>query len=81
MNSNLNYRLNPNWVTGFVVGKGCFYIGISKSRSHIVRWNVKACFVIKLYARDQDVLSQIKSFFNNVGYINTNDVFTTYKVQ
>jgi len=31
------YKLNPNWVTGFVDAKGCFIIGFYKSKSSRIR--------------------------------------------
>jgi hypothetical protein len=30
----INYKLNSNWVSGFVDGEGCFYVRISKSKQH-----------------------------------------------
>jgi hypothetical protein len=29
-----NYKLNSNWVTGFVDAEGCFYVRVSKSKKH-----------------------------------------------
>jgi len=42
--NNVKCKLNPNWITGFVDGEGCFYIWITKSKSHKIGWRVQACF-------------------------------------
>jgi hypothetical protein len=74
-------ELNPNWVTGFVDGEGCFYIGLSENSKRNVGWRVDAAFAIKLHIRDKNLLLQIKLFFNNLGTIVTNKNSVSYSVR
>jgi LAGLIDADG endonuclease len=79
---NQKYKLKPNWVTGFVDGEGCFYIGIYKSKTYKTGWGVRACFQIGLHIKDKDLLLQIKSFFSEVGTVKTEYKYNSvvYKV-
>jgi hypothetical protein len=73
-------KLNPNWITGFVDGEGCFMINIV-FRKDCNKWEVRPCFQIRLHRRDFELLSSIKSFFQETGniYIYQSDLI--YKVQ
>lgn len=77
---NKKQSLNPNWVTGFVDGEGCFLINIFL-RKAIQKWEIRPCFQIRLHSRDLDVLKQIKSFFKGVGNIYIYESEIVYKVQ
>lgn len=70
-NNNIRCKLNPYWVTGLIDGEGCFYVRLAKSKNHKIGWWVQACFQLGLHIRDKDLLSQIKSFFNETGSIYT----------
>lgn len=78
----VKFKLNPNWVTGFVDAEGCFYVQIDKRKNSKSAWKTQPCFQIKLHIKDKDLLLQIKSFFNEVGLISTNYNynFVVYKV-
>lgn len=76
----INNKLDPNWVTGFVDGEGCFYVHIDKRKNRKSGWHVQACFQIKLHIKDKDLLLQIKSFFGEVGTILINYNFVVYRV-
>ena len=56
-------KLDPNWVTGFVDGEGCFTVSIVKNKNFKVGWRVKPSFTIVLHERDQAVLKRLKNFF------------------
>lgn len=34
-----NNKLDPNYVTGFTDGEGCFYIGISPEKTQVIELN------------------------------------------
>jgi LAGLIDADG endonuclease len=57
-----NNKLDPNWVTGFTDGEGCFRISIAKSKNRKIGWKIYLSFQIRLHIRDKDLLLQIKSF-------------------
>ena len=42
-------KLNPNWVTGFVDGEGCFMVAISKYKTNNIRWQVKPRFQFSVF--------------------------------
>ena len=55
--------LNPDGITGFSDGKGCFSVNIAKSPSYRLVWNVGAMFSISLHKKDREILENIKSYF------------------
>ncbi len=73
MTNNLNNKLDPNWVTGFVDGEGCFNVHIDKRKDRKSGWYIQACFQVALHSRDKDLLLQIKSFFKETGTILVNN--------
>jgi hypothetical protein len=60
--------LNPNYVTGFTDGEGCFFVVISPNSRYKIGYRVKATFQIGLHEKDFALLEQIKLFFG-VGHI------------
>ncbi len=74
--------LDPNWITGFTDGGGCFYIYLDKRKDRKQGWIFQPCFQIKLHIRDKNLLVLIKSYFGEVGtiVINKNSNFVFYKV-
>jgi len=79
---NFKDKLEPNWITGFTDGEGCFFLRLYKRKDRKSGWIIQTCFQIKLHIKDKDLLLQIKSFFNNVGniIINNNYNFVVYTV-
>lgn len=55
--------LNPNYITGFTDGEGCFFIGISSDSKYKTGYRVKATFQIGVHKKDLALLEQIKLFF------------------
>jgi hypothetical protein len=60
---NNNNKLDPNYVTGFTDGEGCFYIGISPDNKSSSNFRIKLSFQIGLHEKDKDLLDLIKSYF------------------
>lgn len=77
---NNNNKLNPYWVSGFTDAEGCFMINFNKRKTNTMKWQIRPCFQISLHIRDKDLLLQIKSFFNEVGNIETYYNSVVYKV-
>ena len=61
-------KLNPNWVTGFVDGEGCFTVSIYQRKDLKLGWHVKPSFQISLHKRDESVLEDVKISLH-VGHI------------
>jgi hypothetical protein len=59
--------LDPNWITGFVDGEGCFTCIVSKRK--IGNWRIILSFEINLHIKDINILYQIKDYF---GCVNIN---------
>ena len=53
--------LNPNWVTGFTDGEGCFRVSVRKNPKYKVEWRVELDFEIGLNKKDIALLEQIKN--------------------
>lgn len=56
-------KINEKWLTGFVDGEGCFYIGISKSSDLKIGYQILPEFRIIQHKRDIELLYSIKKFF------------------
>lgn len=65
-------ELNPNWVSGFVDGEGCFTVSISEDKRCKSGWQIRPRFKIHLHIRDKDLLERILLFFQ-VGTIWTDE--------
>ena len=56
-------KLDPNFVTGFADGEGCFSVTIVKNINFKVGWEVLPCFQLTQHTRDRALLEQLKFFF------------------
>jgi len=59
----LQYRLHPNWITGFTDAEETFIISILKSKDRALNWKVTPIFAIELHGKDINLLQIIKLFF------------------
>ena len=64
-----NFQLDPNWVTGFVDGEGCFTVTVREKKNFHLGWGVDPRFQISLHQKDEWVLEHTCKFFS-VGSIN-----------
>ena len=55
-----NLKLDPNWVTGFVDGEGCFHVYIRKKNNSKLGWQVEPHFELRLHQKDLPVLVAIQ---------------------
>lgn len=72
--------LSPNFVTGFTDAEGCFYIKISKSKTHSLGWKAEAKFSITLHEKDFNILEGIQAYFG-VGKIHFGKGSVSYRVE
>lgn len=63
-NNKNTFYLNPDYITGFVDGEGCFTISIFKDSRRSTGWQVKPIFSISLHKKDINLLEAIQRTFN-----------------
>jgi LAGLIDADG DNA endonuclease family protein len=56
-------KLEPQWITGFVDGEGCFHIGISRHPEMTSGFQVLPEFTVVQHERDVQLLHALKAFF------------------
>ena len=60
---NVQHKINPWFLTGFLDGEGCFLISISKKESLKIGWTVQLMFKITLHQKDKNLLEHIVNYF------------------
>ena len=60
---NQQERLDERWISGFVDGEGCFYVGINRQPKMSLGYQVLPEFRIVQHKRDVEILHRIKQFF------------------
>ena len=61
---NATQRLDPNWISGFIDGEGCFHIGISKHPELRFGHQILPELTVVQHKRDLDLLYRIRSAMN-----------------
>ena len=56
-------KLDAQWITGFVDGEGCFYVGINKHSDMTAGFQVLPEFTVVQHKRDVQLLYALKNFF------------------
>ena len=64
----VNLKLNPWWLTGFVDGEGCFSIDIIRDKRLKTGWQAKLRFSIGLHKKDKALLENIQDYLGG-GYV------------
>jgi hypothetical protein len=57
-------KLDAGWITGFVDGEGCFYVGINSHPEMTAGFQVLPEFTVVQHERDVQVLYALKHYFN-----------------
>jgi len=57
-------QINKDWLTGFVDGEGCFYVGILKNVSSAIGYQVQLEFIITQHERDVQLLHAIRKYLD-----------------
>jgi hypothetical protein len=56
-------KLDAQWITGFVDGEGCFYVGINPHKEMTAGYQVLPEFTVVQHKRDVQVLHALKDHF------------------
>lgn len=72
--------LNPWFLTGFVDGEACFIIKVAKNKEYVLKYQILACFKIKIHKKDRKLLELIQAYFKGVGKIREEGNAITYVV-
>lgn len=56
-------KLEAQWITGFVDGEGCFFIGLNTNIQMSVGFQVLPEFVVVQHKRDEQILQALKAFW------------------
>ena len=56
-------NLDAQWITGFVDGEGCFYVGINPHEDMTIGFQVIPEFTVVQHQRDIQVLHALKAYF------------------
>ena len=56
-------KLEAEWITGFVDGEGCFYVGINEHSEMTAGYQVLPEFTVVQHERDVQLLYALKSYF------------------
>ena len=56
-------KLDAQWITGFVDGEGCFYVGINPHQEMTAGFQVLPEFTVVQHKRDVQVLHALKAYF------------------
>lgn len=70
--SNINFKLDPNYITGFSDAEGYFSINIVKSIKVNIGWAVSLHYGLNVHLKDKQLLKEIQSFFK-VGNVRQGD--------
>ncbi len=58
-----NEKLNPNWVSGFTAGEGCFLVKATKIESGL-KTRILLEFKLTQHSRDRDLMIRLIEIFN-----------------
>jgi hypothetical protein len=75
-----NHQLNPNYITGFVDGEGCFHITIAKKTGYKTGYSVNLSFSIGLHSKDADLLRTIQAYFGGIGILSVTGSTVLWRV-
>ena len=67
----LPMKLDAQWITGFVDGEGCFYVGINKHSEMKVGFQVLPELTVVQHKRDIQILYALRDYFE-CGVVRTN---------
>ena len=74
---NTNKIIEPEFISGFVDGEGCFGLLILKQSPQSSKWKVRLTFEIHLHKKDRQLLENIRQYFA-VGKVYENQKDSAY---
>jgi len=74
-------NLNPDYITGFTDGEGCFMITMIKDKKYKSGWRAACRFAISLHKKDLSILKEFKDFFKvgNISFMGKDSI--QYRVE
>jgi len=75
-----NQSLNPNFITGFIDGEGCFHITMAKKTGYRTGYSVNLSFSIGLHSKDTNLLRSIQEYFGGIGILSVSDSTVSWRV-
>lgn len=75
-----NQSLNPNFITGFIDGEGCFHITMAKKAGYRTGYSVNLSFSIGLHSKDADLLRSIQEYFGGIGILSVSGSTVYWRV-
>lgn len=75
-----NQSLNPNFITGFIDGEGCFHITMAKKTGYRTGYCVNLSFSIGLHSKDADLLRSIQEYFGGIGILSVSGSTVYWRV-
>lgn len=70
----LDFKIkDPQWLTGFTSGDGCFLVRIIKSSSQRTGFQVSLMFTISQHSRDEQLMKSLISYFGCGHYVPRNN--------
>jgi hypothetical protein len=78
--SKRNPQLNPNYITGFVDGEGCFHITVAKKTGYKTGYSVNLSFSIGLHSKDVVLLRTIQAYFGGIGILSVSGSKALWRV-
>jgi LAGLIDADG endonuclease len=75
-----NQPLNPNFITGFIDGEGCFHITMAKKTGYRTGYSVNLSFSIGLHSKDTNLLRSIQEYFGGIGILSVSDSTVSWRV-
>ena len=70
---------DPNWLSGFTTGEGCYYINLHKSASHKLKERVKLVFQLSQHVRDLALMQSLVSTLD-CGNIYVDNELVNFKI-
>ena len=55
--------IDPHWLTGFVDGEGCFFVGCSSSKAYRVGYQIQLKFILTQHYRDIQLMEKLVNYF------------------
>ncbi len=71
--------IEPNWLSGFTSGEGCFHVRMKNSTKYKSGVQVSLLFKITQHARDKELMKNFIDYFN-CGYISKNSTWIDFIV-
>ena len=72
-------EIDPNWISGFTSGEGCFHVRIKNSTKSKLGVQVSLLFKITQHERDKELMKSFIDYFN-CGSISKNSTWIDYTV-